>query len=119
MADAVGICATGYRLGLEELVRHLGVLDERGGPRCMADRGSPEWPGLWFLGHNSSIYGNTNIRRGEARRLARVISLAVQRTRTPFRCPLPVQPNGRRMTSSLEYMMAVAAGLLEGVRRRR
>lgn len=78
--DAV-ICATGYRLGLEELVGHLKVLDDRGWPRWMADRGSPELPGLWFLGHNSSLYGNMNIRRGEARRLARVISLTVQRAK--------------------------------------
>jgi cation diffusion facilitator CzcD-associated flavoprotein CzcO len=45
--DAV-ICATGYRCGLEALVGHLGVLDERGVPReC---RGEPAADGLRFLG---------------------------------------------------------------------
>lgn len=67
------ICATGYRLGLEPLVGHLDVLDERGRPRWIADRSSPDHAGLWFLGQNSSTYGNMHIRRGEARRLARII----------------------------------------------
>ncbi|MDX1572169.1 MAG: NAD(P)/FAD-dependent oxidoreductase [Xanthomonadales bacterium] len=71
--DAV-ICATGYRFGLEKLVGHLGVLDKRGWPRFVAARGSPRHPGLWFLGHNSSLYGNMNIRRQEARRLAKKIA---------------------------------------------
>jgi putative flavoprotein involved in K+ transport len=73
--DAV-ICATGYRLGLEDLVGHLGVLDDRGRPRFFADRASTNLPGLWFFGLNSSIYGNMYIRSAEARRLARAISLA-------------------------------------------
>jgi cation diffusion facilitator CzcD-associated flavoprotein CzcO len=73
--DAV-ICATGYRLGLEDLVGHLGVLDERGRPRFYADQADPDFPGLWFFGLNSSIYGNMYIRRAEARRLARAISFA-------------------------------------------
>jgi cation diffusion facilitator CzcD-associated flavoprotein CzcO len=71
--DAV-ICATGYRLGLEDLVGHLGVLDQRGFPRFIADQASNDYPGLWFFGLNSSIYGNMYIRRAEAQRLARVIS---------------------------------------------
>ena len=37
-ADAV-ICATGYSRGLEPLVGHLGVLDERGRPRISAKAG--------------------------------------------------------------------------------
>ena len=45
------ICATGYRRGLEPLVGHLDVLDERGVPlddgARLADRG------LWFLGFQS------------------------------------------------------------------
>ena len=47
----VVICATGYRRGLEPLVGHLGVLDDRGVPlkggAHLADRG------LWFLGFQS------------------------------------------------------------------
>lgn len=70
--DAV-ICATGYRLELEPLVGHLDALDERGRPRWLTDHASPAHPGLWFFGQNSSTYGNMNIRRAEARRLAKKI----------------------------------------------
>lgn len=46
--DAI-ICATGYRRGLEALVGHLGVLDDRGAPRRMgADAAAP---GLRFVGY--------------------------------------------------------------------
>jgi cation diffusion facilitator CzcD-associated flavoprotein CzcO len=45
--DAV-IAATGYRRGLEPLVGHLGVLDERGTPRVRA--GEAAAPGLRFVG---------------------------------------------------------------------
>ena len=44
----VVICATGYRRGLEPLVGHLGVLDERGRPRSWAR--SPPREGLRFIG---------------------------------------------------------------------
>ena len=45
--DAI-VCATGYRRGLEPLVGHLGVLDERGVPQR---RGAePAAPGLRFVG---------------------------------------------------------------------
>jgi cation diffusion facilitator CzcD-associated flavoprotein CzcO len=46
--DAV-ICATGYRCGLEPLVGHLGVLDERGRPRTQGEH--PAAPGLRFIGY--------------------------------------------------------------------
>jgi cation diffusion facilitator CzcD-associated flavoprotein CzcO len=42
------VCATGYRRGLEPLVGHLGVLDERGVP--LATCGQPVADGLRFLG---------------------------------------------------------------------
>ena len=45
----VVICATGYRRGLESLVGHLGVLDERGVPRSHA--AEPAAPGLRFVGY--------------------------------------------------------------------
>ncbi|HZE05301.1 MAG TPA: NAD(P)/FAD-dependent oxidoreductase [Solirubrobacteraceae bacterium] len=47
-ADAI-ICATGYRCGLESMVGHLGVLDERGRPK--ADGEKPAAPGLRFIGY--------------------------------------------------------------------
>ena len=43
------ICATGYRRGLEPLVGHLGVLDERGAPRTVGAR--PAAMGLRFVGY--------------------------------------------------------------------
>jgi cation diffusion facilitator CzcD-associated flavoprotein CzcO len=43
------ICATGYRLGLEPLVGHLGVLGERGVPRALGEK--PASPGLRFIGY--------------------------------------------------------------------
>jgi flavin-dependent dehydrogenase len=46
--DAV-ICATGYRRGLEKLVGHLDVLDERGVPREVGER--PAAPGMRFIGY--------------------------------------------------------------------
>lgn len=82
--DAV-ICATGYRLGLEGLVGHLGVLDAGGRPRFVANQCSPAHPGLWFLGQNSSLYGNMNIRRAEARRLARAIGRRTVSASTPWK----------------------------------
>jgi cation diffusion facilitator CzcD-associated flavoprotein CzcO len=45
--DAV-IAATGYRCGLEPLVGHLDVLDERGVPRVVAGEAAP---GLRFIGY--------------------------------------------------------------------
>ena len=46
--DAV-IAATGYRCGLEDMVGHLGVLDERGVPRAHAQVAAA--PGLRFVGY--------------------------------------------------------------------
>ncbi len=43
------VAATGYRCGLEPVVGHLGVLDERGVPRAVAQ--APAAPGLRFVGY--------------------------------------------------------------------
>lgn len=91
--DAV-ICATGYRLGLEPLVGHLGVLDQAGRPRWLADRGSPTHPGLWFFGQNSSTYGNMNIRRSEARRLAKAIRSELDRRERRAPTAVAMRPTG-------------------------
>ena len=68
--DAV-ICATGYRRGLEPLVGHLGVLDERGRPRVVGEE--PAASGLRFVGYiprPSQIGASAK----QARRAARVIA---------------------------------------------
>lgn len=74
----VVICATGYRPGLESLVGHLGVLNERGRPCYVADQTSDDHPGLWFFGMNPSIYGYLYMRQKEAPRLADKIARSLQ-----------------------------------------
>ncbi|MEU6062017.1 NAD(P)/FAD-dependent oxidoreductase [Streptomyces sp. NPDC047097] len=54
--DAV-IAATGYRRGLEGLVGHLGVLDERGRPRVRRTRSPRSAPGLYFTGYTNPLSG--------------------------------------------------------------
>src|SRR3954447_27041780 len=51
------ICATGYRTGLEPLVGHLGVLDERGLPRVHGPATLPDLPGLYFVGVTIELAG--------------------------------------------------------------
>jgi putative flavoprotein involved in K+ transport len=68
--DAV-ICATGYRRGLDRLVGHLDVLDERGMPRGAPTVEVPEAPGLYFVGYYSKVSGQLRQIRFEARRVAR------------------------------------------------
>lgn len=75
--DAV-ICATGYGPGLESLVGHLDVLNERGKPRFFADQASSDHPGLWFFGFNTPIYGPIYSRNHEAPPLAEKIARSLR-----------------------------------------
>jgi cation diffusion facilitator CzcD-associated flavoprotein CzcO len=68
--DAI-IAATGYRRGLEHLVGHLGVLDERGVPRT--HRGEEVAPGLRFIGY-VPLPGQIGRMGREARRAAKAIA---------------------------------------------
>ena len=72
--DAV-ICATGYRRGLEPLVGHLDVLDDRGVPR-FADGApcDPRAPGLYFAGFRVALSGSIRLSAQQARRIAKAIS---------------------------------------------
>jgi putative flavoprotein involved in K+ transport len=70
--DAV-ICATGYRRGLEELVGHLGVLDERGMPRDWPKVEVAGAPNLFFVGYFAKVSGQLRQMRFEARRVARAV----------------------------------------------
>lgn len=67
----VVIAATGYARGLEPLVGHLGVLDERGAPRVHG--GPAAAPGLRFVGYTPAP-GQIGLMGREARKAAREIS---------------------------------------------
>ena len=75
--DAV-ICATGYRRGLERMVGHLGVVDDRGLPRGAPTIEVASAPNLFFVGYWSKVSGQIRQMRFEARRIART---AKHRTR--------------------------------------
>jgi cation diffusion facilitator CzcD-associated flavoprotein CzcO len=79
--DAV-IAATGYRNGLEPLVGHLGVLNERGLPRVVDGR--PAAPGLRFVGYVPRP-AQLGLLGTEARRAARGIARELQGSRAPAR----------------------------------
>jgi hypothetical protein len=83
--DAV-ICATGYRRGLEQLLRHLDVLDERGAPVAVGDQ--PAAPGLRFIGFVPRPGGLGYMGR-EATRAANAIAreLGFERHSPPPRLP--------------------------------
>jgi putative flavoprotein involved in K+ transport len=70
--DAV-IAATGYTRGLETIVGHLGILDERGVPKLLGPEAHPETPGLHFVGYRTPLYGQLRGIRIDARRLARAV----------------------------------------------
>jgi putative flavoprotein involved in K+ transport len=73
------IAATGYRRGLEILVGHLGVLDDRGIPRA---RGAEEAaPGLRFIGFVSRP-GAIRYMGSEATRAAKAIALEMRNSPT-------------------------------------
>jgi putative flavoprotein involved in K+ transport len=69
----VVIAATGYRRGLEPLVAHLGVLDERGLPLAHGGRQHPEAPGLYFTGFRGELSGQLRLMRFDARAIGRSV----------------------------------------------
>jgi putative flavoprotein involved in K+ transport len=71
--DAV-IAATGYRNGLEPLVGHLGVLNERGRPTVHGSRTPKEAPGLFFTGYTNPISGMFREMAIDAERIARAVA---------------------------------------------
>ncbi|MFH7595786.1 NAD(P)/FAD-dependent oxidoreductase [Streptomyces racemochromogenes] len=71
--DAV-IAATGYRRGLEALVGHLGVLDDRGRPLAHGPRTTPGAPGLYFTGYTNPLSGMFRELARDARRISRALA---------------------------------------------
>ena len=72
-ADAV-IAATGYDRGLEPLVGHLPVLDDRGEPVVGGGRTHPAAPGLYFVGYRVPLSGMLRGIRIDAKRMARAVA---------------------------------------------
>ena len=68
------IAATGYRRGLEDLVGHLGVLDERGRPPLPGRRARPAAPGLYFTGYANPVSGMLREIAAESHRIAKAIT---------------------------------------------
>jgi cation diffusion facilitator CzcD-associated flavoprotein CzcO len=73
----VVICATGYLRGLEPLVGHLGVLDDRGMPRSVGER--PAAAGMRFIGYVPRP-GGLGYMAKEAKRAAKAIAGEVRTT---------------------------------------
>ena len=72
--DAV-ILAAGYRRGLEGLVGHLNVLDDRGAPRHWRGApGDPTTPGLYFAGFEVRLSGSIRASGIHARRIAKTVA---------------------------------------------
>ncbi|MFJ3880520.1 flavin-containing monooxygenase [Streptomyces sp. NPDC090077] len=71
--DAV-VAATGYRRGLEGLVGHLDVLDERGRPIAHGARAPRNAPGLYFTGYTNPISGMLRELSLDAERIARALA---------------------------------------------
>lgn len=67
----VVICATGYRPGLEGMLGHLGVLDDKGIPRAREDAVRDRLRGLWFSGMRPHLQGNFHAAAEAGRRLAK------------------------------------------------
>ncbi|MFV0135260.1 flavin-containing monooxygenase [Streptomyces sp. HMX87] len=71
--DAV-IAATGYARGLEPLVGHLGVLDERGRPAVRGARTPKDAPGLYFTGFTNPVSGMLRELGIDAARIAKAVA---------------------------------------------
>jgi cation diffusion facilitator CzcD-associated flavoprotein CzcO len=71
--DAV-IAATGFSPGLEPLVGHLGVLDERGIPLVSGGQTHPGAPGLYFAALQPRLSGLLREAAKDAKRVAAAIS---------------------------------------------
>ncbi|TWV40889.1 NAD(P)/FAD-dependent oxidoreductase, partial [Streptomyces misionensis] len=99
--DAV-IAATGYTRGLEELVGHLGVLDERGRPVVRGGRTPARAPGLYFTGFTNPISGMLRELARDAGRIAKAVARSRSRRQprpraTPGVDPVP-RPAGASRT---------------------
>ncbi|MEU5074142.1 NAD(P)/FAD-dependent oxidoreductase [Streptomyces asoensis] len=70
--DAV-VAATGYARALEDLVGHLGVLDDRGAPVAHGARAPKDAPGLYFTGFTTPISGTLRELAIDAQKIAKAV----------------------------------------------
>lgn len=70
--DAV-VAATGYARALEDLVGHLGVLDDRGAPVAHGARAPKDAPGLYFTGFTTPISGTLRELAIDAEKIAKAV----------------------------------------------
>jgi putative flavoprotein involved in K+ transport len=70
--DAV-VAATGYRRGLDDLVGHLGVLDDQGLPDVGRGAQHANARGLFFNGYESNLSGQMRMMRFGARSIAAAV----------------------------------------------
>jgi putative flavoprotein involved in K+ transport len=83
IAPDVVVAATGYRPGLEPLVGHLDVLDERGLPLVRDGRGElPDAPGLHFNGYWLPLSGQLPAMRRSSKRIATAIRKRLRSVRS-------------------------------------
>ncbi|MFI2348521.1 flavin-containing monooxygenase [Streptomyces sp. NPDC019443] len=67
------IAATGYERALENLVGHLGVLDERGRPVAHGGHAAAQAPGLYFTGFTNPISGMFREMAIDAHKIAKAL----------------------------------------------
>lgn len=93
VADVV-IAATGFDGGLNDLVGHLGVLDDRGRPRATGGAPLPGTGGIFVTGFTDPLSGNLREIRLDAGRIARAVH-RLARTATDDDTPRPrPRPHG-------------------------
>lgn len=85
----VVITATGYGTALEQLVGHLGVLDDRGQPLYPSGEPNAENPGLWFTGYRPVFQGYFHAAGVTAEKIARSIQ-SVRPNRAARLTPSPM-----------------------------
>lgn len=70
----VVIAATGYHVGLEEIVGHLGVLGDSGKPANLGASTHLSAPGLHFCGYRLPLSGELSGMRRDAKQIAKAIA---------------------------------------------
>lgn len=104
--DAV-IAATGYSRGLEPLVGHLGVLDERGRPAVHGPYTERSAPGLYFIGFSDPISGMFREINIDAWKIARAV--AADRAGPPANITHRPGPLGDRALAKLSVRLRLSS----------